>query len=112
MDWYYICLFFLQLILPYRCEPYYVKELKVGGDLGQVYYQVFDLKDEESIIKSIKYSNVVINLLGSRFETSNFSFSDVHVEGARRLAKLAKQCNVERFIHMSSLNANKKPTVG
>ncbi|OAD52829.1 NADH dehydrogenase [ubiquinone] 1 alpha subcomplex subunit 9, mitochondrial [Eufriesea mexicana] len=98
-----------QLILPHRCDPYYVKELKVGGDLGQVYFQPFDLKDEKSIIKTIKYSNVVINLIGSKYETSNYSFEDVHVEGARRLAKLAKQCNVERFIQMSCLNVNKTP---
>ena len=99
-----------QLILPHRCDPYHIRELKVGGDLGQVYYHPFDLKDEESIIRSIKYSNVVINLIGQTYETSNFSFDDVHVEGARTLARLAKKCNVERFIHMSCLNAEEKPT--
>lgn len=99
-----------QLILPHRCDPYHIRELKVGGDLGQVYYHPFDLKDEESIIRTIKYSNVVINLIGQNYETSNFSFDDVHVEGARTLARLAKKCNVERFIHMSCLNAEEKPT--
>ncbi|XP_003489411.1 NADH dehydrogenase [ubiquinone] 1 alpha subcomplex subunit 9, mitochondrial [Bombus impatiens] len=99
-----------QLILPHRCDPYHVKELKVGGDLGQVYYHPFDLRDEESIIRTIKYSNVVINLIGQTYETSNFSFDDVHVEGARTLARLAKKCNVERFIHMSCINAEEKPT--
>lgn len=103
---------FLQLILPHRCDPYHIKELKVGGDLGQVYYHPFYLKDEESIIRTIKYSNVVINLIGQTYETSNFSFNDVHVEGARTLARLAKKCNVERFIHVSCLNAEEKPTVG
>lgn len=99
-----------QLILPHRCDHYHIRELKVGGDLGQVLYHPFDLRDEESIIRTIKYSNVVINLIGSNYETRNFSFEDVHVEGARTLAKLAKQCNVERFIHMSCLNVEEKPT--
>ncbi|KOC64425.1 NADH dehydrogenase [ubiquinone] 1 alpha subcomplex subunit 9, mitochondrial [Habropoda laboriosa] len=102
---------YLPIILPHRCDPYRVRQLKVGGDLGQVLYHPFDLRDEESIIKCMKYSNVVINLIGRNTETNNFSFKDVHVEGARKLARLAKQCNVERFIHMSCLNAAKKPTV-
>ncbi|KAK1123390.1 hypothetical protein K0M31_008100 [Melipona bicolor] len=99
-----------QLILAHRCDPYHVRELKVGGDLGQVYYVPFDLRDEDSIIRAMKYSNVVVNLIGTNYETSNFSFNDVHVEGARTLARLAKKCNVERFVHMSCLNAAAKPT--
>ncbi|CAD1472775.1 unnamed protein product, partial [Heterotrigona itama] len=98
------------LILAHRCDPYHIRELKVGGDLGQVYYVPFDLRDEESIIRAMKYSNVVVNLIGTNYETSNFSFNDVHVEGARTLARLAKKCNVERFVHISSLNAAEKPT--
>ncbi|CAL7942369.1 unnamed protein product [Xylocopa violacea] len=99
-----------QLILPHRCDHYHVRELKVGGDLGQVFFHPFDLKDEESLIKVMKYSNVVINLIGTVYETSNYSFSDVHVDGARRIARIAKKCNVDRFIHMSCLNASENPT--
>ncbi|CAK9818060.1 NADH dehydrogenase [ubiquinone] 1 alpha subcomplex subunit 9, mitochondrial, partial [Anthophora plagiata] len=99
-----------QVILPYRCDPYHIREWKVGGDLGQIFYHPFDLRDEESLIKCMKYSNVVINLIGANFETNNFSFKDVNVEAARKLARLAKECNVERFIHLSCLNATKEPT--
>ncbi|XP_031830105.1 NADH:ubiquinone oxidoreductase subunit 39 [Nomia melanderi] len=98
-----------QLIIPHRCDPYYVLPLKLCGDLGQVLFHPFHLKDEDSIIKSIKYSNVVINLIGSNFETRNFSYHDVHVEGARTIAKLARECGVERLIHVSSLNVDPKP---
>lgn len=79
------------------------------GDLGQVYFHPYCIKDEESIKKCIKYSNVVINLVGRDWETRNFSFDDVHFEGARRLARLAKQAGVSRFIHMSALNASVEP---
>ncbi|KAF3427361.1 hypothetical protein E2986_04714, partial [Frieseomelitta varia] len=92
------------------CDPYHIRELKVGGDLGQVYYVPFDLRDEESIVRAMKYSNVVVNLIGTDYETSNFRFNDVNIEGARTLARLAKECNVERFVHMSCLNAAAKPT--
>lgn len=87
----------------YDCLP-----LKLCGDLGQILFHPFNLRDEESIRKCIKYSNVVINLIGRDWETRNFNFRDVHVEGARRLARLCKEANVERFIHLSALNVSDK----
>lgn len=98
-----------QMILPYRCDQYETLRLKVTGDLGQVLFQQFNLMDEESIRKSVKHSNVVINLIGRDWETRNFSFDDVHVEGARRLARICREMGVERFIHVSSLNASPDP---
>lgn len=85
----------------YRCLP-----LKLCGDLGQVLFHPFHLRDEDSIRKCIKYSNVVINLIGRDWETKNFTYHEVHVEGARRLARLCKQANVEHFIHVSALNVD------
>lgn len=83
--------------------------LKVCGDLGQVYFHPFEIRDEESIEKVCRYSNVVINLMGRDWETRRFSFDDVHVKGARLLAKVAKRSGVERFIHLSALNAAERP---
>ncbi|XP_012224752.1 NADH dehydrogenase [ubiquinone] 1 alpha subcomplex subunit 9, mitochondrial [Linepithema humile] len=93
-----------QLILPYRGDMYSCLPLKLCGDLGQVLFHPFHLRDEESIRKCIKYSNVVINLIGCDWETKNFSFRETHVEGAGRLARLCKEANVEHFIHISALN--------
>lgn len=36
----------------------------------------------------------------------NFKFRDVHVDGAERIAKIAAQAGVPRFIHVSHLNAS------
>ncbi|XP_043269614.1 NADH dehydrogenase [ubiquinone] 1 alpha subcomplex subunit 9, mitochondrial [Venturia canescens] len=98
-----------QMILPHRCDPYYTLRLKLCGDLGQVLFHPFHLRDEDSIMECIKYSNVVINMIGCEWETRNFSYHDVNVEGARRLARLCKKANVPRFVHLSCLNANPKP---
>lgn len=57
----------------------------------------------------MQYSNVVINLVGKDTETLNFSHKDVHVDGARRIARLARECGVEKLIHFSALNATEKP---
>ncbi|KAJ0179254.1 hypothetical protein K1T71_004966 [Dendrolimus kikuchii] len=98
-----------QLILPYRCDFYDVQRLKVCGDLGQVLFTPFDLRDEESIAKAVRYSNVVINLIGRDYETKNFKYNDVHVDGARRIARISREMGVERFIHLSYLNAEENP---
>jgi len=99
----------LQIIIPYRADPYEAQYLKVVGDLGQVLFQPYHLQDEESIRKAVKYSNVVINLVGRDWETKNFPFQEVHVEGARRLARIAREAGVEKFIHVSALNATPDP---
>lgn len=83
--------------------------LRLCGDLGQVLFQQFQLKDTESLEKAVRYSNVVINLVGRDYETKNFKFDDVHVEGARAIARAAKKAGVERFIHLSALNASEYP---
>jgi len=59
----------------------------------------------------MKYSNVVINLMGRDWETRNFSFKDVQLTGARTVARLAKECGVKRLIHFSSMNVEKDPKV-
>lgn len=51
-------------------------------------------------------SNVVVNLIGRFYETKNFKFADVHVEGARALAAAARKAGVERFVHVSCLGAS------
>lgn len=67
------------------------------------------MRDEESIYKAVKYSNVVINLIGKFNETSSFTFNEVHVEGARAIAKISREAGVDRLIHMSALNASSNP---
>lgn len=39
----------------------------------------------------------------------NFTFDDVHVHGARRLARIAKEEGVKKFVHVSALNASPNP---
>lgn len=36
----------------------------------------------------------------------NFKYADVHVAGAERIAKVAAETGVERFVHLSHLNAS------
>lgn len=73
--------------------------LRLCGDLGQILFLPYYLKDEETLDKAVRYSNVVVNLVGRDWETKNFKFDDVHVKGARAIARAAKKAGVERLIH-------------
>lgn len=76
-----------QLILAYRGEAYDANRMKMAGDLGQVLFHFYNLRDEQSIRDAVKYSNVVVNLVGRDWTTKNFTMDDVNVEGARRIAR-------------------------
>lgn len=92
-------------VCPYR-EEMTKRHLKVCGDLGVVNFMEFDLRNVKSIEDSVKHSDIVFNLIGRDFETKNFTYENVHVEGARRIAEAVRKHNVSRFIHVSSHSAD------
>jgi len=98
-----------QIILPYRGDHYKMMRMKPVGDLGQILFSPFELIDEESIRRAVSHSNIVINLIGRNFETNNYSFEKVHIEGPQRIARLCKEAGVKRLVHMSHINAREKP---
>ncbi|XP_028910194.1 NADH dehydrogenase [ubiquinone] 1 alpha subcomplex subunit 9, mitochondrial isoform X2 [Ornithorhynchus anatinus] len=97
-----------QVIIPYRCEPYDIMHLRPMGDLGQLLFMEWNARDKESIRRALAHSNVVINLIGRDWETKNFDFDDVFVKIPQSIAQLAKEAGVEKFIHVSHLNADMK----
>ncbi|CAB4435926.1 unnamed protein product [Rhizophagus irregularis] len=94
-----------QVVLPYRDEDA-KRHLKVTGDLGQVVFLEFDLRNEQNIIEAVRHSDIVYNLIGRDYETKNFTYEKVHIEGAERIAKLCKKFDVSRLVHVSALNAD------
>jgi uncharacterized protein YbjT (DUF2867 family) len=76
------------------------------GDLGQIVPVRWDIRDRDSIKNACQYSNVIINLTGARWDTRNFTLHDVHVAGAKRIAEVAKELKVDRFIHVSAVGAD------
>ena len=49
---------------------------------------------------------MVVNLLGREFETGHYSFADVNVDAARRVAQVAADAGVTRLLHFSALGAS------
>ncbi|ODV95559.1 hypothetical protein PACTADRAFT_34123 [Pachysolen tannophilus NRRL Y-2460] len=92
-------------VVPFR-NAMLKRQLKVNGDLGVVNFMEFDIRNLDSIAKSVAHSDIVFNLIGSEHWTKNFSMADVNIEAARRIAKASREAGVPRFIHVSSYNAN------
>lgn len=67
----------------------------------------FNIRDDGHIKDAVKRSNVVFNLIGAERETWNFSFEDVHIDAATRIAQAAAENPLtERFIHVSCIGAS------
>ncbi|KAI0771176.1 NADH dehydrogenase [Trametes elegans] len=94
-----------QVIVPYRDEDE-KRHLKVTGDLGQIVSLEWDLRRPDQIEECLRHSDIVYNLVGREYETKNFSYEDVHVRGAGAIASIAAQAGVDRFVHVSHLNAS------
>lgn len=94
------------VVVPFR-EEMAKRHLKVTGDLGRVVFMEYDLRNTASLEESVRHSDVVYNLVGRNYPTKNFDLEDVHVEGAERIAEAVAKYDVDRFIHVSSYNANK-----
>ncbi|TQV98333.1 hypothetical protein V2A60_007919 [Cordyceps javanica] len=93
------------VVVPYR-EEMTKRHLKVTGDLGRVVFIEYDLRNTASIEASVRHSDVVYNLVGRDYPTKNFSLGDVHIEGTERIVDAVAKYDVDRYIHVSSHNAN------
>lgn len=93
------------VVVPFR-EEMTKRHLKVTGDLGRVVFIEYDLHNTASIEASVRHSDVVYNLVGRDYPTKNFSLADVHVEGTERIVDAVAKYDVDRYIHVSSHNAD------
>lgn len=94
-----------QVVIPYR-DDMAKRFLKVSGDLGRVSFLEFDLRNTQSIEESVRHSDIVFNLIGKNYPTKNYSLFDANVESVERIAEACAKYDVDRFIHLSSYNAN------
>ncbi|KKY25090.1 putative nadh-ubiquinone oxidoreductase 39 kda [Phaeomoniella chlamydospora] len=93
------------VVVPYR-EEMTKRHLKVTGDLGRVVFMEYDLRNTQSLEESVRHSDMVFNLVGRQYPTKNFSYNEVHVEGTERIAEAVAKYDCDRFIHVSSYNAD------
>ena len=66
----------------------------------------FDVFNDSELEKAVSRSNLVINLLGVDKETMNFTFEDIHVTAAKKVATAAANNGLlERYMHVSHIGS-------
>lgn len=76
------------------------------GTLPNVQPIVADVHDEQSVADAISGARGVVNAVSLFTEHDRTTFRSVHVEAARRVASVARQSGVERFVHVSGIGAD------
>jgi NADH dehydrogenase len=81
--------------------------LQPMGVVGQIYGVQANLRYADSVVRAVEGADVVINAVGILAPAGAQSFDVIHAEGARRVAKAAKEAGAARFVHISAIGADK-----
>jgi len=88
-------------------NPNAASALKTAGDVGQIVLVSGNLAKPESLKGKFEDSYAIINLVGILYEGGSQRFSKIHAQSAEKLAQMAKEAGVKRFIHVSALGVDK-----
>src|SRR5438270_7712457 len=86
------------------------KFLKLKGDVGQVGLLNIAIDDERLLPAFLAGNHAVVNCVGILQERGAQRFDRVHHTAPARLARLAREAGVERFIHISAIGADPRST--
>jgi uncharacterized protein YbjT (DUF2867 family) len=67
---------------------------------------VADAHDESSVAAAVAGADGVVNAISLYVEHGGDTFHSVHVEAAARIARVARQAGVKRFVHVSGIGAD------
>src|SRR5207302_10660112 len=86
------------------------KFLELKGDVGQVGLVNIAIGNETVLAAFVANQDSVVNLVGILHESGAQRFDLVHHVAPARLARLAREAGVERFIHISAIGADPRST--
>jgi NADH dehydrogenase len=81
--------------------------LQPMGNVGQIQPVQANVRFPDSVRKAAEGASVVINAVGILAGTGAQTFKAVHVDGARAVAKAAREAGAKRFIHISAIGASR-----
>jgi NADH dehydrogenase len=65
-----------------------------------------DLLEAETVAAALEGADGAVNAVSLYTEKGDLTFESIHVEGAETLARLAREANVPRLVHMSGIGAD------
>jgi NADH dehydrogenase len=84
------------------------KFLKPMGDVGQIVPLNIAIGNEELLPAFLAGNDTLVNCTGILQEKGSQSFDLVHHAGPARLARIAREAGVERFVHFSAIGADSR----
>ncbi len=81
--------------------------IKSQGNQGWIQIVEANIFDEKKIRGLFEEADICINLVGILYEKKESTFKNIHTLFPSVLAKLCKQYNLEKFIHLSALGVDK-----
>ena len=80
--------------------------VKPYGTVGQVEPVLCNIRDDDSVRNAASGADAVINCVGTFDASGKNNFDAVQHEGAERIARIAREENVARMVHISAIGAD------
>jgi len=80
--------------------------VKPYGVVGQVEPVFANIRDDASVAAAMSGSDAVVNCVGILTQSGKNSFGAVQDEGAGRVARIAAEQGISRFVHLSAIGAD------
>jgi uncharacterized protein YbjT (DUF2867 family) len=87
-------------------RPDLAGHLQPMGAVGQIHAVQANLRYRDSVLRAAQGADVVINCVGVLASTGAQTFDAVHAQGARAIAKAARDAGCRHLIHISALGAD------
>lgn len=81
--------------------------LQPMGVVGQVMPVQANLRYPQSVARAVEGADAVVNCVGLLAPTGAQTFDAIHVDGARAIAKAAREAGVARLVQISAIGANR-----
>jgi uncharacterized protein YbjT (DUF2867 family) len=100
-------------VIPVGCRhAEEAKFLKPLGNVGQIATLNLAIGDEQLLPAFLAGNDALVNCVGILRESGSQTFERVHHIGPARLARLAREAGIERFVHISAIGADpRSPSV-
>jgi uncharacterized protein YbjT (DUF2867 family) len=94
-------------VIPVGCRrAEEAKFLKPLGNVGQIATLNLTIGDEHILPAFLAGNDALVNCVGILRESGSQTFERVHHTGPARLARLAREAGIERFVHISAIGAD------
>lgn len=89
-------------------RPDLAGHLQPMGGVGQIHAVQANLRFPDSVRRSVEGASAVVNCVGVLASTGPQTFDALHVNGARAVAKAAREAGVRHLVHVSAIGADRR----